>query len=201
MKLTVIIPVFNQEDLVIRALDSIPQRKDIEIIVIDDASTDKTYANILRYMFHNDERNILLLQNKENKGVGYTVNRGYDKATGEYVVLLGSDDYLVEDFEDSLKELDGTDMIYFNLEDNNGNIWKITPKNKNSYVGSVKFMRREFIGDKRCPEIRVTEDAYFHKALMKKKPTEKYLDRVLKHYNFPREGSLTDILLKEGKVE
>ena len=201
-KLTVIIPVFNQEKLVIRALDSIPIRDDIEIIVIDDCSIDNTWNNLLEYRNKNiGIKDITLLYNEDNKGVGYTVNKGYDNASGEYIVLLGSDDYFTKEFEESLKELDGTDMIYFNLKDNTGSIWKITPKNKNSYVGSVKFMRREFIGDTRCPEIRVIEDAYFHKELMEKKPTEKFLNKVLKHYNFPREGSLTDILLKKGKVE
>ena len=200
MKLTVIIPVYNQEKLVIKALDSIPTRDDIEIIVIDDKSTDKTYANVLRYLFHNKDKNILLLQNEENKGVGYTVNKGYDNAKGEYIVLLGSDDYFTENFEKALNELDGTDMIYFNLIDNTGAIWKITPQNKNSYVGSVKFMRREFIGDTRCPEKRALEDVSFHEQLMKKKPTEKYLDKIIKHYNFPRENSLTDQVLK-GKIK
>lgn len=200
MKLSVIIPVYNQEELVIKALDSIPIRDDIEIIVIDDGSTDKTYANVLSYVFHHEEKNILLLQNEENRGVGYTVNRGYDNATGEYVVLLGSDDYFyTNEFEKALDTLDGTDMIYFNLIDNTGAIWRITPQNKNSYVGSVKFMRREFIGDTRCPEKRALEDVSFHEQLMAKNPTEKYLDTIIKHYNFPRENSLTDLVLK-GKL-
>lgn len=191
-KITVIIPVFNQEELVIRALDSIPARNDIEIIVIDDASIDNTWNNLLEYREkHFEEKNILLLYNEDNKGVGYTVNKGYDVANGEYIVLLGSDDYFTEEFEESLKELDGTDLIYFNLEDNEGNIWKIDNVSKNTYVGSVKFMRRDFIGDTRCPEIRATEDLYFYQELMKKKPTEKYLDVALKHYNYPRENSLT----------
>ena len=42
MKVSVIIPVYNQEELIIRCLDSIPKRDDIEIIVINDGSTDKT---------------------------------------------------------------------------------------------------------------------------------------------------------------
>lgn len=192
MKLTVIIPVYNQEKLVIRALNSISARDDIEIIVIDDASTDNTYKNLLEYK----EKNITVLQNKENKGVGYTVNKGYDKATGEYIVLLGSDDFFTEEFEKSLEELDGTDLIYFDLIDNEGNIWKIDNVSKNIYVGSVKFMKRSFIGDTRCPEIRAREDAYFYTELMKKKPTEKYLNKPIKHYNFPREGSLTDLCMK-----
>ncbi len=201
--LTVIIPVFNQEKLVIRAIESIPSRKDIEIIIIDDGSIDNTWNTLLDYRSENlNKKDIILLYNEDNKGVGYTVNRGYDNAKGKYVVLLGSDDYFTNEFEESLKELDGTDMIYFNLEDNTGHVWEITPKNKGSYVGSVKFMRREFIGNTRCPEIRATEDAFFYEELMKKKPTEKFLNKILKHYNFPRENSLTDLLLKgEIKIE
>ena len=46
-KVSIIIPVYNQEELVIMALDSIPkQREDIEVIVIDDGSTDDTLKNL-----------------------------------------------------------------------------------------------------------------------------------------------------------
>lgn len=199
MKLSIIIPVYNQEDLIIRALDSIPTRDDIEIIVIDDKSTDKTVSNLFAYMFHNDDKNIMLLQNKENKGVGYTVNRGYDTAIGDYVVLLGSDDYFTEEFEGSLKELDGTDLIYFNLEDNIGKEWILNKETKNILVGSVKFMKREFIGNTRNPEIRIAEDYYFYQELMKKKPTEKFTNKVIKHYNYPRKGSLS-YMHKRGEI-
>lgn len=200
MKLTVIIPVFNQEELVIRALESIPNRDDIEIIVIDDGSTDNTWNNLLEYRKKQlATQDIILLYNEENKGVGYTVNKGYDNATGEYVVLLGSDDYFTDNFEQSLNELKDVDLLYFNLEDNDGNVWKIDNQSKNVYVGSVKFMRREFIGNTRCPEIRATEDLYFYNELMKKNPKEKFLDVVLKHYNYPRKGSLT-YLSQRGKI-
>ena len=46
-KISIIIPVYNQEELVIRALDSIPkQRDDIEVMVIDDGSTDDRLKNL-----------------------------------------------------------------------------------------------------------------------------------------------------------
>ena len=44
--LSILIPVYNQEDLVIKAINSVPERDDIEIIVVDDASTDKTVENL-----------------------------------------------------------------------------------------------------------------------------------------------------------
>lgn len=191
-KVSVIIPVYNQEKLVIGAIDSVPIRDDIEIIVIDDCSTDNTYENIREYVEKNPQRKIRIYRNSENKGVGYTVNRGYNSASGEYVVLLGSDDYFyTDDFIEIMNELDGTDLIYFDLELNDGSIWHLDEVMKIKYCGSTKFMRREFIGNTRCPDMRAREDYYFYQDLLKKKPTEKFTGKVVKHYNFPREGSLT----------
>lgn len=202
IKVSVIIPVFNQQELVIKAIESIPKRNDIEIIVIDDGSEDSTWQNLIEYRKNNSFLNQIYLYNEENKGVAYTVNKGYDNAKGEYVVLLGSDDYFYTDkFKEIIKELDGTDLIYFNLKTNNNDIWRITPESKDFYCGSVKFMRRAFIGDTRCPEDkRAGEDRVFYKELLKKKPTEKFTDITLKHYNFPRTNSLTDLLLK-GEIK
>lgn len=190
-KVSVIIPVYNQEMLVIRALTSIPRRDDVEIIVIDDASTDNTWKYLTMYQVICG-KNLTILKNDENKGVGYTVNRGYDEAKGEYVVLLGSDDYFYpEMFEKTMKELDGTDLVYFNLELNDGFIWELNEKMKIEYCGSTKFIRREFLGDTRNPEMRAREDYYFYNELLDKNPTEKFTGLTVKHYNFPREGSLT----------
>ena len=202
IKISAIIPCYNQQDLVIKAIESIPKRNDIEIIVIDDGSTDNTWNNLLEYRNkHSELLNLILLYNEENKGVAYTVNKGYDNAKGEYVVLLGSDDYFyTEQFEEIIDELDGTDLVYFNLQINNGEVWKLTPENKTGLCGSVKFMRRAFIGDTRCQvDKRQGEDYYFYKELLEKQPTEKFTDITLKHYNYPRENSLTD-LAKKGVV-
>ena len=193
MKVSVIIPVYNQENLIIKAIESIPKRKDIETIVIDDCSTDKTWRKIVDYRLENEDYiNLRILQNNENKGVGYTVNRGYDEAKGEYIVLLGSDDYFyTENFEKIINELDGTDLVYFNLKLNDGFVWKLNEQTKRDYCGSTKFIRRDFLGETRNPELRAREDWYFYLELLKKNPTEKFTNLIVKHYNFPREGSLT----------
>lgn len=195
IKLTVIIPVYNQEELVVRALDSIPVRDDIEVIVIDDGSTDDTWSVLQEYHKRTSLTNFILLYNQENKGVAYTVNKGYDTANGEYVVLLGSDDYFITDeFIKALNYLDGTDLVYFNLRVNNGDIWRLNNDNKGFCCGSVKFMKKTLIGDTRNPVgAKAGEDYYFYLELLKKTPTETFTDITVKHYNYPRENSLSNL--------
>jgi Glycosyl transferase family 2. len=124
--------------------------------------------------------------------VGNACNVCLDSASGEYVVFLGSDDYFfTEAFEEAMQLLDGTDMVYFNLRVNNGDIWKLNKTSKKVFVGATKFMRREFVGDTRCPEIRQAEDWYFYQDLIAKDPTEAFSGLTVTHYNFPRKGSLT----------
>lgn len=196
-KISVIIPVYNQEVLVLKALDSIPRNDDIEIIVINDCSTDNTLNVLYEYQ---KNRDIIVLNNEINRGVGYTVNRGYDIAQGEYIVLLGSDDYFItEEFNKIYPYLNGTDLVYFNLRINDLTVWRVNEVSSRGYVGSVKFMRREFIGDTRCPDKRQAEDFDFFQELLKKNPTEFFTDLTIKHYNFPREGSLYwNMTHKEG---
>ena len=190
---TIIIPVYNQEKLIGRALDSIPQRDDIEIIVIDDGSEDNTVEAIEKRL----KSNYTLIRNPENKGVAYSVNRGYDHATGDYIVLLGSDDYFyTEAFEKALEELDGTDFIFFQTTNNYG----MVELNEHNKCGSFKFMRREFIKEFRNDENRLAgEDYHLWNKMLEKNPTMKELDLVVKHYNYPREGSL-NWQLNEGII-
>ena len=69
MKLSIIMPVRNGEEYVLKALESIPDRKDIETIVVDDASEDGTYSVVKLYKFYSD-KNIILLQNDHQKYCG-----------------------------------------------------------------------------------------------------------------------------------
>ena len=184
IKLSVIMPLYNQENLFRIGLDSIPARDDIEIIIVDDGSTDNSLEEAKNYQM-NSKKNIVVLSNGTNKGVAYSVNRGLDVATGEYIVLLGSDgDYFVN-LGIGMEYIDGSDLIYFNLQVNSGEFWDVVQ-------GSCKFMRREFIGDTRVPLLINCEDNAFFSLLRRKNPIEKHLGRdiMYKHYNYPREGSL-----------
>ena len=203
-KLSIIIPVYNQEDLIVRALDSIPQRDDIEIIIVNDASTDLTSKKCIEWKREHKNMDILLVNLPENKGLGNAKNVGFDNASGEYVNQLDSDDYLItKEYENVIDELDGTDMIYCNLQINNGYVFDITQENQNQFCsGCARFIKRDFLGDTRCPTIRATEDWYLNEALQKKPHTDKFTRIVAYHYNFPRDGSLYDQYIKgELKIE
>lgn len=200
MKVPVVIPVYNQESLIERAIRSIPLRDDIEIIVVDDGSTDDTGNKLVTIGIELNDPNFIVLHNRRNMGVGYTVNRGLDIADGEYIVLLGSDDYFYTDeFLKAMEQLDGTDLVYFDLKVNDGSIFKLTEESKRNLCGSTKFMRKEFVGDTRNPDIRQGEDWFFYEELLKKNPTERFTNLLVKHYNFPRKGSLTDIAVNGNK--
>lgn len=195
MKLTVIIPTYNQQKHIHIGLDSIPADDRIETIVVDDGSTDDTFDTVHKYMKEHKDKKISLIGLAENSGVSVALNKGLDAARGEYVVLLGSDgDYF---YKNALtraidKWFDGTDLIYFDMLDNRGDRRRLTPKTKYQHTGSVKFMRREFIGKTRNPiNYRRREDNIFFDLLMAKHPTEKFTNKVIKHYNYPRKGSLS----------
>ncbi len=195
-KLSIIIPIYNQEELLKRAILSCPVRKDIEIIVVDDGSTDGSWKAI------NDTLDMLGAQDVSvkgihydlNQGVAHALNRGLEEASGEYYIALGSDDYFLTDNLNELidNHLDGTDMVYFNLEINDGSLIEPKPETVNVWVGSTKAYRRDFIGDIQYPETRKAhEDLKFDADIRSQKPTMTFTGITVKHYNFPREGSLT----------
>lgn len=195
MLLTIIVPVWNQEDLIIRALDSIPRRDDLEVLVIDDGSTDNTYDVVKKYAETASDLNIRIIRLEENKGLGNAKNVGYDNALGEYINQLDSDDYLyTEKYEKVMEQLDGTDMVYMDLQIDRGDIWRVTEATKHLWCGgTLRFIRKDFLGDSRCPEIRATEDWYLNEELQAKPHTDKFTGIVGYHYTFPREGSLCDL--------
>jgi glycosyltransferase involved in cell wall biosynthesis len=93
-KITVIIPAFNTENYIEKCLTSISNQtlKDIEIIVIDDGSSDNTLAILKAYQEHEPRMKILSFD--ENKKQGYAKNLGIACASGEYLAFIDSDDYV-----------------------------------------------------------------------------------------------------------
>jgi len=92
-KFSVIVPVYNAEEHLCRCLDSIVRQTytDIEIILIDDGSTDSS-GNICNEYAEKDKR--ILVVHKENNGVAEARNDGIKKANGDYIIFIDNDDYI-----------------------------------------------------------------------------------------------------------
>lgn len=107
--ISVLVPCYNVEKYLEQCLDSIINQthKDLEIICLNDGSTDKT-LEILRRYETKDCRVIVV--DKPNSGYGATMNIGLDMANGKYIAIVESDDYI-----DSRM----FEILYKNAEENN----------------------------------------------------------------------------------
>lgn len=92
-KVSIVVPTYNVEDYLEECLDSIVNQtiKDIEIICVNDGSTDSSLDIIKKYA-SDDNRFVII--DKENGGYGMAMNIGMAKATGEYIGIVEPDDYV-----------------------------------------------------------------------------------------------------------
>lgn len=91
--ISVIIPTYNRRRKVLHAVQSVLDQtySPIEIIVSDDASTDRTESALSEFIQHKDSR-VRYVRSEENRGVSAARNRGIALARGEYIAFLDSDD-------------------------------------------------------------------------------------------------------------
>lgn len=95
---SIIIPVYNAEYTIERCVESLVfgKVKDIEIILIDDCSIDKSWSKCKE--MEKRYECVKSIQNTQNRGVSYTRNRGLELAKGKYVVFIDSDDWVSENY-------------------------------------------------------------------------------------------------------
>ena len=115
-KITAIIPVYNASKTIISAVRSIQNQdmKEIEIILVDDCSTDNSRNKINQLML--EDKRIQLIKNKENKGILYSRSIGALNAKGKYIMALDDDDFFIfgifnKSYEEALKN--DSDIIEF----------------------------------------------------------------------------------------
>ncbi len=198
IKLSILTPVWNQEELVIKGLDSIPRRDDIEVIVRDDGSTDNTLANLKKYKEEHPELNLRVYSNGKNLGVAATANKLLAAAKGEFFHFLMSDDtVLTENYNTLIDQLYSFcgDIVAMDLLVNNGDVWHLDETKDEAWCAQAcRFIRRSIVDDIKYPEkVKAGEDWFFHKEMMERKPKVEYSGVVAYRYNFPREGSLMNL--------
>lgn len=113
---SIIIPHRNIPYLLQRCLDSIPSRKDVQIIVVDDNSSSDIidFAHFPGY----DRKEVEILYTKEGRGAGYARNCGLEHAKGKWLLFADADDFFLTGFLDILDGYAHTnyDMITFRAE-------------------------------------------------------------------------------------
>ncbi len=196
MKFSVIVPIYNSEKYLKKCLDRLVNQtfKNIEIILVNDGSTDNSEDIIKQYL--KDKRIIYL--KKENGGQASARNLGLSKAKGEYISFIDSDDYVDLNMFEKLNECTSDNDIilsdyYYTKEDQDnyvklfdgiaGNIinadyWKFDTCPWN------KFYKKSFLIENNFsfPEGIMYEDYASIPTLIKYNPKLYYCNDAFVHY-------------------
>ena len=220
--LTVIIPAYNMEHYITRCIESIEKQNeiDIEIIIVNDGSTDKT-RNVVEKLSKNYE-NIRIID-QTNIGLYHARANGVGYAKGKYITFVDADDTIVEDFylsavkiidrsgadilEFGIRKVRGEEVLYeFSPPPNSYNgkeaIRRILEKNGTSCSNCNKIYNRSlftnilFFEDIRCYE----EDKLINVKVMCKADRVEVIPDIGYIYD-TREGSITTGKISKGYLE
>ena len=214
VKVSIIIPAYNVEKYILKCINSLLEQteKEIEVIVVDDGSKDKTNLIVKKHA------NIVLIE-QENKGVSAARNTGLQNAKGKYTMFIDADDWLEKDAIENLYKIAETknyELIRFEkvidlpykrvvntpiFEEEN-----ITPQDlqkKFLEVGSLNsvclnFTLSKLIQDNKIvfnDNLKFAEDMIFTLDLITKAKNVKYLPNAYYHYeyNFDNVSNKVDI--------
>ena len=223
-KVSIIIPVYNTEQYLRQCLDSVINQtlKDIEIIIINDNSTDNSLQIIQEYA--NKHKNIKVIDNKKNEGMYKSRNLGLEIAAGQYIGFIDSDDYIENNMYETMylkaKETDADIIscnysILFNNTKGKEKLTKIDFFNsrellrisKNKLIGAEeilfdtpvawnKIFKKNFLTENNIifdPQIKTTYDAYFNRICFFKANKIVYIPEFLYIYRKFRKESIRNI--------
>ena len=174
--ISIIVPVYNTQDYLDKCLTSIINQtyKNIEIIIIDDGSTDNSKEIIKKYM-NNDNR--ILYYHQKNSGVGIARNKGINLSRGNYITFIDSDDYINEKYiekmymaikPDDAFSICGTINVSYDGKEKSVNVNK---KLVDTFRGIAQY--RRFINKKillesqiKFSDVKICEDLEFYSKLM-----------------------------------
>ncbi|MCU4449610.1 glycosyltransferase [Acinetobacter lwoffii] len=140
---SVIVPVYNVERYLDECLNSIRQQtyENLEIIVVEDCSTDKSLEVLSKYL--NDQR-IKLIRHEKNSGLSAARNTGIDAAKGDYIIFVDSDDLvhlLLIELCVKYAIVNDADLITYNFKAFEDGI-KLSPQLDLSDVDNLKVLEQ-----------------------------------------------------------
>ena len=141
-----IIPHHNTPDLLLRLIDSIPQREDIEIIVVDDNSDADKKPSIVR-----DDVKFFYIDKEHTKGAGRARNVGLEHANGKWLIFADSDDFFsvaISDLLDKYKDSD-SDLVYFKVEGRDSETLNLVSRGMiyNQYLDKYERLHNDYAAD------------------------------------------------------
>ena len=209
--ISIIVPVYNVEQYLIKCVDSIINQTytNIEIILVDDGSTDNS-GNLCELLAKKDSR--IVVYHKENGGLSSARNFGIDKANGEFIGFIDSDDYIDNDMYETLHNLikkDKSDVsmcglynIYSNVRDsqvtkieniavNKEDAIKIVLDGKLATISAVnKLYKKDIFYNLRYDIGKFYEDAFLIVKLLDKCHRNSITNEKKYHY-YHRGNSIT----------
>lgn len=208
---SVIIPVYNTHEYLNECLNSVVNQtlKDIEIILVDDGSTDGSLEILTKYKME-DPRITVLTQ--ENKGASSARNRGLDIAKGEYIAFVDSDDMIDTDaYEISYRQAKAAnaDILIFaekKLSVKEGTFYNpLEILKRASYIPVWnKLYKRKFLNECRAKfyeEAKCFNDDCFNTIVIPKAKLIRCISNKFYTYRRRREGSIQTSRGPKAKAE
>ena len=215
-KVSVVVPCYNVEQYVKKCLDSLINQTlhDIEIICIDDKSTDNT-LKILQDYAKQDKR-IKLFTHSKNQGVAVARNLGIKHATGQYLGFVDPDDWVDLDFYEKLYTratetnapvIKGVYKI-FNVLTQQTRISDLNTKiEKNRFCFTSEHQTAIFLKDflnkytlRHPTDVITGQDSVFLSMVCVRYPSIVCVDNAIYNYIYNRPGSLDSVTLSHTKV-
>ena len=222
-KFSVVMAVFNKQDYIAEAIDSIINqsldfKRNIQMVIVNDKSTDNTLEILERYKAKYPD-NIVLVNNEKNMGPAFSRNAGLEHATGEFINFLDGDDmiseYAFKHADYFLREHDEIDMVsipiyYFGVKRGPHNLNFKFKKDQvidltqhPAYIqlsGPSSFIRREKIKNyKFNNNLRVSEDALLINRMLLENPKIGFLSTDAYHYR--KDGTQNSLITSSANTK
>ena len=170
IKVSIVVPCYNVEQYLGDCLDSLCRQtyRNIEIILIDDGSTDNTYEKCVEWK-KKDER--ICFYSKQNEGLGPTRNYGIRIATGKYIFFVDSDDWITEDAISHLVQVaegTGADVVAGDYQEYDATTKAITEKHQQYFQNSEIVSKHDRGVYLLCGWVMVWSKLYKKEFLQKK---------------------------------